>query len=354
MSKTLLAPLTIGPIDSANPAARLAALLSDPKLTDLVLNGAQESWADFGGGLRRVADPCGSSAELEHLARWLLEQADRHIDFANPFADCVLTSAELGISGNDKFRIHAVLASASSQLTLLSVRKHSNLAIGLHEFVGGRLELELWLRGVLARRENFLISGATGAGKTTLLRALLTQVALGYSPSELAAIDNGWIQRNLSPERIIAIEEVAELGPLPGHFVSLQTRQPNTEGRGGITLDDLMRQVLRMRPDRLVLGEVRGLELLTLVTALNTGHRGAAGSIHANNAQAVATRITTIGLQANLLLPAVSAAVAEAVQWVIHVERRGEVRRITQVSRLEVGQQGELCAMPVEALQGFL
>ena len=305
---------------------RFLALLSESSLTDLLLNGARDTWADFGQGLRRVANPFESEAELEQISRQLLELADRHIDFANPIADCVLTSAQVGLAGGATFRFHAVLAGATSRVTLLSVRKHSAKAIGLHEFAGGRLELEIWLRGVIERRENFLISGATGSGKTTLLRAMLS--------AEVG-------------QRIIAIEETSELAPIQGHFVSLQTRQPNTEGRGGIDLDTLLSEALRMRPDRLVVGEVRGRELLTLVNALNTGHRGAAGSIHANNSRAVANRIATIGLQAGWAPIATAAAVAEAVDWVIHVERRGHTRVITDVASVGLARRGELLVTPV-------
>ena len=236
--------------------AALLQLLAQPNLTDILINGAAEAYADFGDGLVRIDHPCSNESKLAELARWIIELADRHLDFANPFADCSLSSRQLGLEAQSQIRVHAALAGPSSPHTLLSMRKHQPNAAGLHEFASGRLELELWLGGMLARRENFLVSGATGAGKTTLLRALMNQA---------------------QGERIIAIEEVAELAHIAGHFVSLQTRQANTEGRGGITLEHLMREALRMRPGRLVIGEVRGPELLTLLNALNTGHRGAAG-----------------------------------------------------------------------------
>ena len=311
----------------------LLELLSHPTLSDLLVNGSGEAYADFGAGLRRVEHPCPNDFELAELARWMIALADRHIDFANPFADCSLTAAQLGLSAEAQFRVHAVLANPSSPNTLLSIRKHRPHPVGLHEFVSGRIELEIWLRAMLARHENFLVAGATGAGKTTFLRAAMSQ-ARG--------------------ERIIAIEEVAELAPIEGHLVSLQTRQPNTEGRGGIGLDQLLREALRMRPDRLLLGEVRGVELLTLLNALNTGHRGAGATIHANSAAAAATRITTIGLQAGWSTRATDAAAAAAISWVIHLERRGESRVITEVSSLALGRRGQLIAVPCQELAGFL
>ena len=311
----------------------LLVLLEQPNLTDLLLNGESDAFADFGFGLQRIEHPCPNAFKLAELARWLIEIADRHLDFANPFSDCSLNAAQLGLAVQAQFRVHAVLAGPSSQHTLISIRKHPAESIGLHEFTSGRLELELWLRGVLARRENFLVSGATGAGKTTFLRAMMSQA---------------------QGDRIIAIEEVAELAPIAGHLVSLQTRQHNTEGRGGIDLEHLMREALRMRPDRLLLGEVRGPELLTLLNALNTGHRGAGGTIHANDARAVATRITTIGLQSGWQARAVAAAAAEAVQWVIHVERQGQGRVVAEVSSLNIGRRGQLQTSPCAELTGFL
>ena len=299
----------------------MTQVLQHSGLSDLLINGASQAFADFGRGLKPLSLGFKTDAAIEDLARELLQLADRHVDFANPFADCVLTAGQLGLIGEATFRVHVVLASASSPHTLISVRKHHSQAIGLHEFCGGRLELELWLRGVLARRENLLVSGATGAGKTTLLRAMVQQ-CFG--------------------ERIIAIEETSELAPVAGHFVSLQTRQANTEGRGAIGLDQLLREALRMRPDRLLLGEVRGPELLTLLNALNTGHRGATATIHANSASAVANRINTIGLQAGWPSRAVAAASAEALQWVVHVESAGGQRTIAEVGRLTLGRRGQL------------
>jgi len=311
----------------------LLLLLAQPNLTDVLLNGESDAFADFGVGLQRIEHPCPNAFKLAELARWLIEIADRHLDFANPFSDCSLSAVQLGLAVQAQFRVHAVLAGPSSPHTLISIRKHPAESIGLHEFTAGRLELELWLRGMLTRRENFLVSGSTGAGKTTFLRAMMSQA---------------------QGDRIIAIEEVTELAPIAGHLVSLQTRQPNTEGRGGIDLEQLMREALRMRPDRLLLGEVRGPELLTLLNALNTGHRGAGGTIHANDAEAVATRITTIGLQSGWPARAVAAAAAEAVQWVIHVERRAHGRVVTAVSSLTIGRRGQLQTAPCAELAGFL
>jgi pilus assembly protein CpaF len=186
---------------------------------------------------------------------------------------------------------------------------------------------------MVERRENFLVSGATGAGKTTLLGRLMS-LARG--------------------QRVIAVEEVSEITCGNGHFISLQCRQANTEGKGEIALDRLVREALRMRPDRLLMGEIRGPELLTFLSALNTGHRGAGGTIHANNAAAVANRLSTIGLQAGWSSRAVASSAAEAIDWVIHVERRGSERLISEVSRLVLNRRGALEVVPCEELDGLL
>ena len=312
---------------------QLFELLQAPNLTDLLLNGPTQAFADFGAGLRRVQHPCPDEGQLAEISRWMISLADRHLDFANPFADCVVSSAQLGLTQMASFRVHAVLGSASSSNTLLSIRRHNPDRVGLSAFVGDRLELAAWLSDLVHQKSNFLISGATGSGKTTLLGALMATAR---------------------DERVIAVEEVSELSVGNGHFVALQTRQANTEGRGEISLEKLVREALRMRPDRLLVGEVRGAEMLTFINALNTGHKGAGGTIHANSPAAVATRIETIGLQAGWRPTAVGASAAEAIDFVIHLERQSGRRHIAQVSQLSLNRRGRLTASPVEALQGFL
>ena len=313
--------------------APILKLLETPNLTDDLINGASSCFVDVGAGLKQVDVPYVDEAQLAETARWMIAQADRHLDFANPIADCVVGAAQLGLAGNFRFRVHAVLASASSSNTLLSIRRHQPQLIGIEGFVGDRLELSVWLKQLVERRDNFLVSGATGAGKTTLLGSLMG-LARG--------------------QRVIAVEEVSEITCGNGHFISLQCRQSNTEGKGEISLDRLVRESLRMRPDRLLMGEIRGPELLTFLSALNTGHRGAGGTIHANNAAAVANRLATIGLQAGWSGRAVAAGAAEAIDWVIHVERRGSERLISEVSKLVLSRRGALELLPCEELDGLL
>ena len=323
-------PLNIEPI---------LRLLETPRVTDVLINGNSSCFVDCGTGLKRVEVPYVDEAQVAETARWMIAQADRHLDFANPIADCVVSGAQLSLAGatvlagNSNFRVHAVLASASSPNTLLSIRRHQPQIVGIEGFVGDRLELSVWLRQLVERRENFLVSGATGAGKTTLLGGLMS-LARG--------------------QRVIAVEEVSEISCGNGHFISLQCRQANTEGRGEISLERLVREALRMRPDRLLMGEIRGPELLTFFSALNTGHRGAGGTIHANNAAAVANRLATIGLQSGWSSRAVAASAAEAIDWVVHVERRGSDRLITEVSSLVLNRRGALDVVPCAELEGLL
>jgi pilus assembly protein CpaF len=319
-----LVPVNIQPI---------LTLLETPGVTDVLVNGTLSCFVDFGGGLKPVEKPFFDEAQLAETARWMIAQADRHLDFANPIADCVVSAGELGLSGSATFRVHAVLASASSPNTLISIRRHEPAQLGVESFAGDRLDLSIWLQQMVERRENFLISGATGAGKTTLLGSLMS-LARG--------------------QRVIAVEEVSEITCGNGHFISLQCRQANTEGKGEISLDRLVREALRMRPDRLLMGEIRGPELLTFLSALNTGHRGAGGTIHANNAAAVANRLVTIGLQSGWSGRAVAASAAEAIDWVIHAERRGAERLVTEVSKLVLNRRGALELKPCAELDGLL
>jgi len=311
----------------------ILALLETPNVTDVLVNGTASCFVDSGSGLKQVQVPFADEAQVAETARWMIAQADRHLDFANPIADCVVGGAELGLLGHDRFRVHAVLASASSPNTLLSIRRHQRTKLGIESFAANRLELMVWLTQLLERRENFLISGATGAGKTTLLGGLMS-LARG--------------------ERIIAVEEVSEISCANGHFISLQCRQANTEGKGEISLDRLVREALRMRPDRLLMGEIRGPELLTFLSALNTGHRGAGGTIHANNAAAVASRLGTIALQSGWSSRALASSAAEAIDWVIHVERQGSQRLITEVSKIILNRRGALELVACAELEGLL
>lgn len=288
---------------------KLAALVASPGVTDVLVNGFEQVWLQRSSGrLESGSSPFESEQELGRLAQDLIASGGRHLDQANPFAD-------VSIGGN--IRVHASLASACHPKTLISVRIHLDRHFGLGELMDGGMfdepELSL-LRQIIERRENFLIAGGAGAGKTTLLRAMLAECR---------------------GERVIAVEDVAEIGLGVGHFISLQTRQANIEGAGGIGLEKLLRESLRMRPDRIAVGEVRGPELLVMLQALNTGHSGGGATIHANSFDSVSERIGSIAWQCGLTSAELIAQAKSAIEWLIFVGRDGDRRRVLRIGRFK-------------------
>lgn len=277
---------------------KLGNLLAMPGVTDILVNGFSQVWV-VRAGLEQVASPFDSEAELGVLAQDLIARGGRHIDQANPFAD-----VSLGSSAGGSLRVHAALASGCNPNTHLSIRVHLNRLFGLEQLADfGMLSSQqlVQLREILKAKESFLISGSTGSGKTTLLRAMLAECA---------------------GERIIALEDVAELGIDSANFISLQTRQSNIEGRGEISLERLVRESLRMRPDRLAVGEVRGVELLVMLQALNTGHKGAGATIHANSLDDVLPRVKAIARDAGVDSISITEQMRSAFQWIIQVQNR--------------------------------
>ena len=294
----------------------LASYLSDPDVTDVFVNGPGEVWVDRGAGLGRHGHPALGETELRDLAVRLVALGGRHIDEASPMVDTRL---------HDGIRVHAVLPPVSPAGTLLSIRlpRLERLSVddlaGSGFFAEGLLELS---RSLVRRRQNLLITGAGGSGKTTFLAALLSLAS--------------------EAERIVAIEDVAELRVAHPHFVSLEARQANIEGAGELGLARLVREALRMRPDRLVLGECRGEEIRDLLAALNTGHDGGAGTLHANSLDDVPARLEALGALAGLSENAVARQAVSAIGAVLHLEVTGGVRRLAQVGMLRTGRRGRL------------
>lgn len=289
-------------------------------ITDLFVTGDGALWSDGGPrGLHRVDGWCADAHVARQLAIRLIAQGGRHIDEATPFADVRLA---------DGVRVHAVLPPISTAGALLSIRVPSASALGLDELEkGGSLTSAdaALLREAVRARTNILVTGAGGAGKTTLLSAILGQAA--------------------PHERIVLIEDVAELRVAHPHVVGLQTRQPNLEGAGGVGLRRLVREALRMRPDRLVLGECRGEEIAELLSALNTGHDGGAGTLHANSLSDVPARMEALGALAGLGEIAVARQTISAIGLIVHVERAGEHRGIAGFGRFTRAADGRLAVV---------
>jgi len=272
----------------------LARLLDDPVVTDVLINGTQ-AWADRGGGLVRVDAGVRDEADARRVAIRLASACGVRLDDARPIADGTLPGG---------VRLHAVLAPVSGSGTLISLRVLGTRRLGVAELEAcGTLPgaVGTLLRSLVASRANVLVSGATGSGKTTLMSAALSLVPPG--------------------ERIVCIEEVAEIAPAHPHCVHLIERAPNVEGRGAITLADLVRAAMRMRPDRLILGECRGPEVRDVLTALNTGHDGGWATLHANSAADVPARLAALGALAGMSEAALAAQACAALDSVLHMRR---------------------------------
>jgi pilus assembly protein CpaF len=294
----------------------LQPLLDLPGVTDVLVNGPAEVWVDQGHGLVRA--PCALSGEDEvrALAVRLAASAGRRLDEACPWADARLPGG---------LRLHAVLPPISPSGTILSVRVLRQESFELADLARAGGLPPGWdqvLAGLVRSRVAFLISGGTGAGKTTLLAAMLSAVP--------------------AHERIVLVEDVGELRPRHPHVVRLEARRPNVEGQGTVGLDDLVRQALRMRPDRLVVGECRGPEVRDLLAALNTGHEGGCGTVHANTAADVPARLQALGALAGMSPGAITLQAAAALHAIIHVERDGPHRRVTEVAAVQGIREGEL------------
>ncbi|SJN15835.1 Flp pilus assembly protein, ATPase CpaF [Microbacterium esteraromaticum] len=279
----------------------LAEHVRDDRVTDIFVNGASGLFVDRGNGTEPVPAWLASEREVRDLAVALIGAGGRHLDDQSP---CVDVRLESGI------RVHAALAPVSTSGTALSIRVPRVLGADLDALaVSGTFDSaqRAWLGRLVAERANVLITGGTGTGKTTLLSALLSEVA----PSE----------------RIVTIEDVAELRPRHPHHVSLEARQANLEGAGRITLAMLVRESLRMRPDRLIVGECRGEEVRELLTALNTGHDGGAGTLHASGLLDVPARMEALGALAGMDAVALARQVVSAFTIVLHLERATDGRR---------------------------
>jgi len=294
-------------------AGPLEALLADPDVTDVLVNGADGVWVDRGRGLERARLDLGGEPAVRRLAVRLAALAGRRLDDACPYVDGRLP---------DGVRVHAVLPPLSDG-THLSLRVPHRRCLGLADLVRLQSLPPTWsplLEALVASRSAVLVSGGTGSGKTTVLATLL-----GLVPAV---------------ERIVLVEDSAELRVDHPHVVRLQSRLPNVEGTGGVPMTDLVRQALRMRPDRLVVGEVRGAEVRELLAALNTGHEGGCGTLHANAAADVPARLEALGALAGLGRDAIHAQARGAVHVVLHLHRAAGLRRVAQIAVVDPAADG--------------
>jgi pilus assembly protein CpaF len=302
-----LATTVAGVRDHAWGLGPLQPLVDDPEVTDVLVNGGGAVWVDRGRGLCRAEADLGGEEQVRALAVRLAAAAGRRLDESVPWVDARLPGG---------VRLHAVIPPVSPSGTHLSLRVLRAGRLDLEALVGGGCVPEHWrpvLEGLVSRRAAFLVTGGTGSGKTTLLAALLSLVPAG--------------------ERLVLVEDVGELRPVHPHVVRLEARHANVEGRGEVGLAELVRQALRMRPDRIVVGECRGPEVRDLLAALNTGHAGGCGTLHANAPAEVPARLEALGLLAGLGRDAVRAQAAAALDAVLHLERGPDgVRRVVEVA----------------------
>ncbi|WP_209560314.1 TadA family conjugal transfer-associated ATPase [Frigoribacterium sp. PvP032] len=296
----------------------LAPLLDDPDVTDVFVTGGTGTWVDRGGGARPEPRVHLSEAAVRDLAVRLVARGGRHVDEASPCVDVRLPGG---------VRVHVVLPPISTTGTALSIRFPRAVPPTLDDLSRAGFFADVdedAVRSCVDRRANVLVTGAGGTGKTTFLAAMLSAASPG--------------------DRIVTVEDVAELRVVHPHVVSLEARQPNLEGVGGVDLARLLREALRMRPDRLVVGECRGAEVRDLLSALNTGHDGGAGTLHANGLADVPARLEALGAVAGLTPTALARQAVSALDAVFHLDRAGGRRRLAVIGSLGTSASGELTA----------
>lgn len=308
--------------------AWLERALRHPEITDICINGTQGTFVDRGHGLESLQE-AGLGGEVpdfwsdDEMKHWVLEQlaaAGKTWDAKFPFVDSTMGSGH---------RLHVAFPPLSQAGLLISIRRLASARHTReprHERWKGDSFFPL-LKEAVIRGESILISGSTGSGKTTLATDLLS-----FIPPH---------------ERVVALEDTPELAPAHPHFLSLVSRPPNADGFGEVTLRMLLRQTLRMRPDRIILGECRGSEVLDLLQALNTGHHGAMATLHSNSPRDALRRMELLCLLASggtVPLVAIRELVAAGVQWVAQVRRNGAHREISELWRVE-GREGDTILM---------
>ena len=299
----------------------LEPLLKDDQITDIMVNGPDNIYVERKGKLERATVRFRDASHITMVAQKIAAGVGRRVDETNPMVDARLS---------DGSRVNVILPPLSIDSPCVSIRKFARRRLDLAAMVeNGTMSTGVAkLLGIAAAaRLNILVSGGTGSGKTTLLNAM----------SQLISVD----------ERIVTIEDAAELQLQQPHVIRLETRPPNLEGAGLVTQNDLLRNALRMRPDRIIVGEVRGAEAFDMLQAMNTGHDGSISTIHANTARDALVRVENMVMmgQVNLPMRAIRNQIVGALDLIVHVERmRDGARRVTQVSEV-CGLEGDVVTM---------
>jgi len=296
----------------------LEPLLADETVTDIMVNGANQIYVERAGKLVLTDVRFRDNRHVLNIARRIVSQMGRRIDETTPLVDARL---------KDGSRVNIIVPPLAIDGPAISIRKFAKKGITLDLMVRQKNlspQMATVLKIASRSRLNILISGGTGSGKTTLLNALSQMIDIG--------------------DRIVTIEDAAELQLQQPHVVRLETRPENLEGDGEITMRDLVKNALRMRPDRIILGEVRGSEAVDMLQAMNTGHEGSLGTIHANRPREALTRLENMIGMAGINLPskAVRTQIASALDIIVQISRmRDGIRRITQIEEV-VGMEGDI------------
>jgi pilus assembly protein CpaF len=304
--------LGLGPIEP---------LLADPSITEIMVNGAKQIYIERAGKIHREPASFESDDHLMRIIDRIVAPLGRRIDESSPYVDARLP---------DGSRVNAVIPPISLVGPVLTIRKFAADPITVQELIDyGTITSESieFLKACVVSRINIIISGGTGSGKTTLLNVLSQ-----YIPAD---------------ERVVTIENAAELQLRQEHVVTLESRPPNIEGRGEVTIQNLVVNSLRMRPDRIIVGEIRAEEALDMLQAMNTGHEGSMTTAHSNSPRDTLARIETMTLMAGMDLPvrAIREQIASALELVIHLERmRDGTRKVTHIAEIQ-GMEGDVITM---------
>ena len=299
----------------------LEPLLQDPTVNDILVNTFDTVYVERGGVLERTNVVFKDNTHLMHIIDKIVSAVGRRVDESSPMVDARL---------QDGSRVNVIIPPLAVDGPILSIRRFGTTPLTAEDLLGYREftpEMMVVLQGAVKARLNIIVSGGTGAGKTTLLNVLSSFIS--------------------DRERIVTIEDSAELQLRQRHVVRLECRPPNVEGKGGVRARELVINALRMRPDRIVVGEVRGEEALDMLQAMNTGHDGSITTVHANSPRDALARIETMAMMANLNLPekAVRQQIASAVQVIVQVSRMSDgTRRVTHVSEI-AGTVGDMVSM---------